>query len=76
MESLIVSIVHLGYVLCFAMILFTFLAEQDLKFSISPGIRNNPLVKKPVMKMVHFELRLGFKWLPRPISKFSLCIIL
>ena len=76
MESLIVSIVQLGYVLCFAMILFVRLAKQDLKFSISPGIRNNPLVKKPVMKMVHFELRLEFKWLPRPISKFSPCIIL
>ena len=63
MESLTVSIVHLGYVLCFAMILYTFLAKQDPKFSISLDIRNNPLVKKPVMKTVHFELHLGFKWL-------------
>ena len=55
---------------------FAFLAKQDLKFSISPGILNNPLAKKPVMKMVNFELCLGFKWLPRLISKFSPCIIL
>ena len=33
---------------------FAFLAKQDLKFSISPGIRNNPLVKKPVMKINTF----------------------
>ena len=41
-----------------------------------PRHTKNTLVKKPVMKTVHFELRLGFKWLPRPISKFSLCILL
>ena len=41
-----------------------------------PRHTKNTLVKKPVMKTVHFELRLGFKWLPRPISKFSPCILL
>ena len=35
MESLLVSILHLAYVLCFAMIHFPFLAKQDLKISIS-----------------------------------------
>ena len=39
-----------------------------------PRHTKNTLVKKPVMKTVHFELRLGFKWLPRSISKFSPCI--
>ena len=41
-----------------------------------PRHTKNTLVKKPVMKTVHFELRLGFKWLPRSISKFSPCILL
>ena len=36
----------------------------DLKF---PPTYKITLVKKPLMKMVHFELCLGFKWLPRSI---------